>query len=243
MTQPLSIVVPTLNEEKYIGKLLDSLVRQTVQPNEIVVVDAFSKDKTAEIVKSYRAKLPQLKLVQSPKSTISRQRNIGARTTTSPNILFLDADVSLERPDLLEKYLKEVAEKNADVAHALLMPLSNSIKDKVYFYGIESLFRLAEPVWEMAVGANIYFTRSLFEKIHGFDERIKIGEDFEIVQRASKNGAKFRILDSVKIPTSVRRFEEEGRIKFTFKMMRSLLHVLKNGYHNNPIEYKLGSHD
>ena len=44
----LAIIIPTLNEEHFIGRLLDSLIKQTVRPKELVVVDAFSKDKTIE---------------------------------------------------------------------------------------------------------------------------------------------------------------------------------------------------
>src|SRR6476659_2031064 len=97
----LAIVIPTLNEEHYIGILLDSIASQTVLPKEIVVVDAESKDKTIEEIKRRQSPstdaqdikhLPQLKYFQIPKYTISRQRNLGVKKTSSEFILFLDAD-------------------------------------------------------------------------------------------------------------------------------------------------------
>jgi len=46
-----SIIIPTYNEEKYLPALLQSLKDQTIKPKEVIVVDAYSKDNTAEIVK------------------------------------------------------------------------------------------------------------------------------------------------------------------------------------------------
>ena len=86
----LAIVIPTLNEEKYIGGLLESIARQSVQPSEVVIVDAFSKDKTEEEVKKWAKKIPQLKFYQIPKDTISKQRNYGVKKTKASRILFLD---------------------------------------------------------------------------------------------------------------------------------------------------------
>ena len=49
----LAIIIPTLNEEHFIGYLLDSIIRQNIQPKEIVIVDAYSKDTTLDIAKKY----------------------------------------------------------------------------------------------------------------------------------------------------------------------------------------------
>ena len=104
----LAIVIPTLNEEHYIGRLLDSIAKQTVKPKEIVVVDAFSKDLTGEEVQKRMKKLKNLKLFRLPKHTISKQRNFGANNTSAKHILFLDADGQLKDPDTLKKYMDEV---------------------------------------------------------------------------------------------------------------------------------------
>lgn len=241
-TIDLAIVIPTLNEEKFIGKLLDSILNQTLWPKEIVVVDAYSKDNTIkEVIKRQRL-FPKLKYYQIPKHTISRQRNFGARKTKAAHILFLDADSELKDPKTLEKYFDEVLRKKPDLAAATNLPISNFWKDIVYFASIDLLFKTAKPVWPVADGRNMYIKREVFEKNGGFDEDIVIGEDHEIVQRVVKKGGKFIFLDNPKIYNSARRFHKEGRRNFTLKMVRSFFHVLKNGYKNNPveIEYKFG---
>ena len=71
----ISVVVPTLNEEKYIGRLLGSLSKQTFKDFEIVISDCASQDSTREIAKRY----PKVRIVIEKKKGISAGRNAGAR--------------------------------------------------------------------------------------------------------------------------------------------------------------------
>lgn len=240
----LAIVIPTLNEEKYIGYLLSSLARQTIQPKEIAVIDAFSKDKTEQEVSKWSKKLPQLKFYQIPKNTISRQRNYGVKKTKSANILFLDADTALVDDDTLEKYLEEVEEKNAELAVACNYPLSKHWKDKAYFEAANLTTKVGKHIWPMAVGINLFCEREVFERLGGFDEEIKVGEDIELVQRFAKKGVKYEVLEEPKIHTSVRRLRKEGRIRFVLMMINSFINHHIYGFHKNPIDkkYEFGNH-
>lgn len=226
----LAIVIPTLNEEKYIGGLLSSIARQTVKPDEIAIVDAFSKDKTEEEVKKWKKKLPQLKFYQIPKSTISRQRNYGVKKTHSTRILFLDADTALIDDDTLEVYIKEAEEKHAELAVACNYPLSKHWKDKAYFEAANLTTKVGKFVWPMAVGINLFCKREVFEKLRGFDEKIKVGEDIEMVQRFARHGVRYEVLEKPKIHTSVRRLRKEGRIRFVIMMISSFINSHIYGY-------------
>src|SRR6478609_8211708 len=99
----VAIIIPTLNEQDYIGVLLDSLAMQTVKPKEIVIVDASSKDHTASEVKKRMPLFPSLQFFVVPKKTIAWQRNVGVSQTSAPHILFLDADMKLWKKDTLAK--------------------------------------------------------------------------------------------------------------------------------------------
>lgn len=234
----LAVVIPTLNEEDYIGKLLDSLAIQTVQPREIVVVDATSKDKTIEEIKKRQRKLPQLKWYQIPKYTISRQRNLGARKTRASHILFLDADVVLKDEDTLEKYVEEIERKNPDVAACTNVADSDHPLDKAFYKGMDLSYRALKPIWPMANTINFYIKRSVFENVGGFDEEVKIGEDHELLQRIVKSGYTFMFLKGPKVYTSVRRIQKSGRIKFALAMAVSLGLVMAVGYRKNPMAKK-----
>lgn len=239
-TIDLAVIIPTLNEEKYIGILLDSIASQTVLPKEIVVVDAYSKDKTIEEIKKRQISLPQLKFYQIKKDTISKQRNLGVFKTKSDKILFLDADMELKDPQTLEKYLEEIEERKPDLAAAINLPNSQYWKDVVYFKLMDWFFRIIKPIWPLCVGMNLYVKREAFNKAGRFDELIRIGEDMELVQRMVKKRWRFIFLKNPKIYTSARRFKKEGRKKFTFKMFKAFYYVLRYGYQGNKIKYDFG---
>lgn len=236
----LVIVIPTLNEEHFIGYLLDSIVHQSIQPKEIVVVDAYSRDKTIGQVRIRQKILPQLKVFRIPKYTIARQRNFGVRQTTAKHLLFLDADTELRGKDILKRYLEQIRRKRCDLAIATNISTTDYWKDRVFFTAMDLTFKISKPIWPMATCMNMYVKREVFEKIGGFDESIAVGEDLEMVYRIVKNGGKFLIISDPKIHTSPRRIEKEGRIRFVLKATRSFIRIVRHGYKNLPIEYEFG---
>lgn len=236
----LAIIIPTLNEEHFVGYLLDSIINQSVQPKEIVVVDAYSQDKTIEQVRMRQTLLPQLKLVQIPKFTVSRQRNFGVRQTTTKHLLFLDADTELRGPNVLKKYFEQIKKTDPDLAVVTNNPTTNYWKDKVFFTAMDLLFKTLKSIWPMALGINMYIKRETFERVGGFDESIVVGEDFEIVHRLVKAGGKFSIISDPKIHTSPRRFEKEGRIRLTLKSIWSFFRIVRKGYKDIPLKYEFG---
>ena len=82
----LSIVVPTLNEEKYLGKLLFGLGKQVFKNFEVIIVDGRSEDKTLKIANGFKDAF-QLKTYSSLRGT-SVQRNFGAKRAKSDNLVF-----------------------------------------------------------------------------------------------------------------------------------------------------------
>lgn len=244
-TIDLAIIIPTLNEEHYIGKLLDSITKQTIQPKEIIVVDAESPDATIAEIKKRMKDIPQLKYYQIPKDTISKQRNLGINKTKAEHILFLDADMQLLEKDTLDQYFAEIIEKKPDLASALNMPDTHYWKDKLFFRGMDVAFKALKPFWPMAQGMNMYMSRKSFNQFGGFDEGIKIGEDHELVQRVIKRKGKFIYLKKPKLFTSVRRIKKVGMTRFILLMTLSLCLVIFVGYKKNPLskKYEMGNHD
>ena len=240
----LAIITPTLNEEKYIGKLLDSISRQTVKPKEIIIVDAQSQDKTICEIKKRVKVLPQLKFYQIPKQTISRQRNIGVSKTTAKHLLFLDADMILLDPQTLEKYLAEVEQKKPDIAAATNLADSDYWKDKSFFMAMDLTFKTIRPIWPTAQGMNVYVRRQIFMRSKGFDESIHCGEDHEFVSRVVKKGGRFVYLKTPKLYTSIRRIKKVGHFKFATSMTLQFILDRTLGYKRNPMikHYQFGNH-
>lgn len=239
---PLSIVIPTLNEESYIGKLLDSIAAQKRGVKEVIVVDAHSTDQTIQEIKKRSAKLTNLRYYQIPRYTVARQRNFGVKKTTSDHIFFLDADVFLQRSDLLDKYWKKIVYKKPDIATARNSASTEKEIDKAIYYFAHYFMKLSRLVWPIAVAINMYVNKTKFMQVGGFDEEIRVGEDTELIQRMIKKGYKYSIFDNIKISSSVRRLNKEGRVKYGLKLLLSAFYAQKYGFRRNPIKYEFGKH-
>lgn len=237
----LAIIIPTLNEEHFIGKLLDSIAKQSVLPQELIVVDAYSKDKTIPEIQKRQNKLTNLQVFQIPKSTISRQRNFGVKKTTSAHLLFMDADMELTKADILDTYFTEVLQRKPDVAAARNLPDINTFKNSIYFQAEDLLFKISKYFWPVITARNLYVRRKMFDRVGGFDENVLVAEDQDLVHRILKKGGKFILLKTIKLHTSVRRMELEGRRKYALKMVLFGLNILLRGHKKSKVKYEFGN--
>src|SRR5438876_1037764 len=105
----VSVVVPAYNEEDYIAECLQSLVNQVEKPEQIIVVDNNSTDKTAKIVKQF----PEVILLRENRKGTIFARNTGFNAATSDIIARTDADTEVPK-DWIKK-IKENFEKNNTV--------------------------------------------------------------------------------------------------------------------------------
>ena len=117
----LSIIIPTLNEERYLPLLLESIKKQDFKDYEIVVADAGSKDKTVEIAKKYGCKVVSGGLP-------AKGRNQGAKVAKGDLFLFLDAEAVLPE-HFLKEVLSEFKKRKLGIASCGLEPIT---KNKAY---------------------------------------------------------------------------------------------------------------
>ena len=89
----VSIIIPCRNEEKYIGKCLDSIINQDYPEEkiEILVIDGMSEDKTKEIIKQYSEKHPFIKLLENPQKFTPFGLNIGIKKAKGKVIVRMDS--------------------------------------------------------------------------------------------------------------------------------------------------------
>ena len=230
----LSIVIPSLNEEQYLPFLLDSIKNQT-EPNvfEVIVADAGSKDRTIEIAKRYECKIVKGGLP-------AKGRNEGAKVAKGDLLLFLDADTILPE-DFFEKTLAEFKKRNLDIASFCLEPQTKSNFEKFLF---DAFYNFPILILEkiLAHGAQaILVKKEIFEKVGGFDEEIKFAEDHSFMRKAKKI-SKFGILRTVKVFSSLRRFEKEGWIRTYFKYFLAEIYMIFLGDIKKDIfKYKFGN--
>lgn len=201
----ISIIIPTLNEEKYLPRLLESIKQQDFFDYEIIVSDGGSLDKTHSIAHSYSAKLIINDKIKCP----SAQRNNGAKAARGEVLLFLDADSVL--PVNFLKLAYEEFKKYGLVAASFYIKFNpEKFHYKLYSFISNLIFLLKQKTKNPAgIGAGLMANKSVHDKISGFDLNVLLAEDYDYCARMVKYG-KFRIIKSCRLLYSARRLEKEG---------------------------------
>jgi glycosyltransferase involved in cell wall biosynthesis len=239
----LAVVIPTLNEGGHIGHTIDSFIHQSVQPREIMVVDAHSEDDTQAEVMERVNLFPSLKFVQIPKYTIARQRNFGVSLTTSHHLLFLDADMlcgDSGDTKTLERFYNLILTKKPEAAVPYIKPDSTRKTDAA-LYAVANFIQ-AGMQWIKPSGTTmcLYMNREIFDYLGGFDPEVAVGEDFELLSRLGQAGGKFKVFWSPVFYTSVRRLDHDGRWNYAWDLLKAAIHAKVRGYGNLPINYDFG---
>jgi glycosyltransferase involved in cell wall biosynthesis len=231
----ISVIIPTYNEEAYLPKLLQCLRVQTMDEFEVIVADADSTDRTPEIARKYGARV-------IPGGMPAVGRNAGARAAKGDYFFFFDADVKFSK-HFLQRAYNEMQERFIDLATCEARPLSNVPLDRIMHRFANMYLRLNQYTNPMAPGYCILIHSRLFERTGGFDETIKLAEDFDLVKRAAKLRP-FRVLDSVHINVSVRRYRKEGRLAFMGHTLAVSWHrTFRGEITSDDFEYEFGEYD
>lgn len=111
----VSIIVPVYNMEKYLTECMDSLINQTLDDIEIIVINDGSKDNSLKILKDYKKKYPdKLKIIDQVNSGISVARNNGLKIATGKYIGFVDSDDYVKK-DMFEKLYNQIEKTKSDI--------------------------------------------------------------------------------------------------------------------------------
>lgn len=99
----ISVIIPVYNEEKYIGKCLSSLAKQSLLPLEIIVIDDGSTDDSFQVVKKLQPTIDNLILIKQRHQGPAKARNLGVNNSKGDILVFVDADMRLAK-----QYLKNL---------------------------------------------------------------------------------------------------------------------------------------
>ena len=134
----ISIIVPIYNMEKYIGKCIESVLSQTYQEFELILIDDGSKDKSLLICKEYAAKDKRIHVMTKQNGGVSSARNMGLSICNGSWIMFIDPDDYVEQ-SMLESLLSETDE-NTDIVSCCCQSEKNHVREKVSFFDNDILF-------------------------------------------------------------------------------------------------------
>lgn len=234
-----SIIIPTLNEEKHLKFLLQCLTKQTYKNYQVIIADCFSQDQTKKIAFSFQKLINGLCFYQKNFKNVSAARNFGAKMAKNQFLIFFDADV-----EIADNFIEEIAKR---INHYSLDALTvwnrakKGMRGKFILMLLNLSMTLFQKIKPSANGPCIIVKKTFFEKIKGFDEEIVFGEDFDLIQRLWKNGAKFKVFSKPILYVSTRRFDKEGLILSLYKSIKAVLYQLIFGPIKKPIfDYQMG---
>lgn len=190
----VSVIVPARNEERWIGRCLDSILDQTFGDFELLVGDGMSTDATRSIVDGYAVRDSRVRLLDNPKQTTSGGLNVCLQEAEGRYLVRVDAHAEIP-PDYVALAVERmdagdwggiggrkdgIGEGAAGRAIAAALGSPFGVGNSVYHYGTE-----AQRVDHVPFG--VYRTE-LLRSLGGWDESVTSNEDFELDYRLRSAG-------------------------------------------------------
>ncbi|HET6979213.1 MAG TPA: glycosyltransferase family 2 protein [Pyrinomonadaceae bacterium] len=198
----VSMVIPCLNEERFIRAVLESLSRQ-YEPGcfEIIVVDGISTDRTREVIAAFAGDNPRVavKVIDNPDKDIPKALNLGIDAATGDIIVRMDAH-SIPSSGYVRRCVKLLTEGDAAVVG---MPWkicagNDTVVARGIALAVAHPFGIGDAKYRLNVAAAEYvdtvpfgaFKKTLWQRLGGFNEKLLANEDYDFNYRVRKDGGK-----------------------------------------------------
>lgn len=240
-TRPFfSIIIPSLNEEKYLPKLLEDLSNQTLQDFEVIVVDGNSEDKTIQLIEKYKDIFSAFKIIISKIRNVSVQRNLGGKNAIGKYLVFNDADNRLP-VYFLEGLRYQLRVNPVDLFTCWCETDYKNSKDKTIATACNLLLEANKLTnTPSAFGAMIGCKTDIFSKTPMFNPEVGFAEDTDFVRKSAELGYSFEVFKDPRYSYSLRRFHSQGTVKVIQKSAKLFLKYLSGKNINQEIEYPMG---
>lgn len=120
----ISVIIPVYNVEKYLSACIESIINQTYQDLEIILIDDGSTDASGKIMDGYNLIESRIKVIHQNNAGVAVARNTGLQNVTGNFISFIDAD-DVIAPTFYEKMLKSLIENEADIVECDFIRFAN----------------------------------------------------------------------------------------------------------------------
>jgi len=210
----VSIISTVLNEGESIGFLMEALARQTLPPEEIVIVDAGSRDETLSLLQKYSSFLP-IRLFVCPGVSRAEGRNIAIKEAKGEIIASIDGGC-IPAPNWLENLIAPFKEReDIDIVSGFYEPIIQSPLQEALASIIIPSLREISPEDFLPSSRSVAFKKKVWEKVGGYPEWMRSAEDTFFDLSLKKIGAKFY-------------FQPEAIVKW--RIRNSLMEIFKQFY-------------
>jgi glycosyltransferase involved in cell wall biosynthesis len=218
-----SVVIPFYNAEETLKLCLDSLCNQNIQPDEIILVDNSSKDKSKDIVDLFIKNFSELRIdyVFCEKRGPSAARNKGANLATGDWLIFTDSDCVASSSWISDYIIHFGNDKIGAVAGCIKPhPPTNLVQKTLSLFTLpENQEEVINDDFTITKGlyptANLAVRREVFNLVGGFNEDLRYGEDRELCSKIYKSGYKIKAIKNA-IVEHMHRTSLSGLIKQSF---------------------------
>lgn len=201
MNYEVAIAIPTLNEERFISRCLDSIIKQTFkfEKMDVMIIDGGSNDKTKDIVAKYQKSHQNIRFIENKKKIQSVAFNIGFKKSTAPYIIRLDAHAEYDSKyiSLCIENLKQDEKRGNVGGRCNILPFNQSLWAQTNAILNHSRFGIGGAAFRVSNEAHNTdsvpfgaFPRKIIEEIGGMREDLPRGEDNEYNSRIRKAGYK-----------------------------------------------------
>jgi len=202
----ISFISTILNEEKNIEKFINSILNQTKKPDEIIIVDGGSEDKTYEILKKYSKKYKLVKVFQEKGVNIARGRNIAISKAKGETILTSDAGCVIDK-----NWVKDTLKYFPDydfVAGTSKAIAKNNFEVFQSFLTVQKVNTIAR-----ISSRNSGFKKKWWKKVGGYPEKSLTGEDhrfhIELIDKGAKVAVNHRPLVGWEMRPTLAKFAKQ----------------------------------
>lgn len=209
----VAVIIPAYNEQKLVGLLLQDLAAQTKLPEEIIVVDCKSEDRTVEKIDEFRDKL-SIDVVQSEIRSAAAARNTGAKIARADYLLFIDADVRIPK-----NFIEEINKSLVKAAPDFLTPkyktdTGSYLIDHFMVWGINLVIKIDIQLFHkvFGIGGVMCVRRTLHEQIGGFNNSDVTYDDIRYINKLNELKASSIYRPDLKVIVSSRRTKKDGRL-------------------------------
>ena len=207
----ISVVIPAFNEEAYLGRTLEGLLRAAALLHgkenlsaELVVVDNDSSDSTADVARAFGAVV-----LKETQHNVAKVRNTGARGARGDVLVFVDADTIVPE-ELLCRVVEVMTGPSCFGGAVDTSYRPAKLSSKLYL----RFWRLVGNLAGMAQGATQFCRRDVFFELGGYDETLFMGEDVDFYWRLKRLAKRRRgsvgFIEDVRVAPSTRRFDQWG---------------------------------
>jgi teichuronic acid biosynthesis glycosyltransferase TuaG len=238
----ISVIMPAYNMEKYIAQSIESVIAQTYNEWELVVVDDGSNDNTSLIVKEYAVKDQRIKYFYQENGHLAKARNTGISMAKGEIVAFLDSD-DLWLPQKLKISLQILLESKVDLLFSESYHFDENIFDlskadypvmgvlNMTYSGDEALRLFIERNRVPVLTVLVY--KSKVTDLGGFDTNLKKSEDFDLWIRLLKSGSIFK---SISQPLSAYRMVNNSMSSSDRLSSKFVLELLKKNFDLSQLE-------